>query len=221
MGVSVRAASRPEKTGETAVNWFRQNPFLGAFVAIGGLAAVVALWFLWNAHSSWDEARTRFETDSAELSRLQRLTPFPSGENLRKIKAHGQDYAAAVTKLKEDLKTRVVPVVPVAPSEFQSRLRIAMAAAVEKARANKVKLPDNFFLGFDEFASALPDTAAAPALAQDLAGVEMLLNIVLDARVDAVPSFNRVAPAPDPAASPGARKPTGGPPAAALVERNA
>lgn len=187
------------------MSWFRQNPFLGAFAMIVGVATVAALWFLWSAHSSWDEARSRFESDAAELSRLQRLTPFPSGENVRKMKAHAQDYATAVTKLKEELSGRVLPIAPIQPTEFQSRLRVATAAAAEKARANKVKLPDAFLLGFEEFSSALPDTAATPALAQELAQMEMLLNIILDARVEAVTSLKRVpisaagsTPAPSP-----------------------
>lgn len=196
------------------MSWFRQNPFLGAFVTIGGIATLAALWFLWSAHASWSEARVRFESDAAELSRLQRLTPFPSAENLRKMKAHAQDYGAAVTKLKEELSRRVLPVVAVQPTEFQSRLRVATAAAAEKARGNKVKLPENFLLGFEEFSSALPDTAAAPGLAQELAQVEMLLNIILEARIDALTSLKRLPPAPAGAATPtstGARKIAGQP----------
>jgi hypothetical protein len=183
------------------VNWFRQNPFLGAFVTVTSVATIAALWFLWSAQSNWNDARSRFEADATELSRLQRLMPFPSGENLRKMKAHAQDYGTAVTKLKEELTTRVLPIAPLQPTEFQSRLRVAMAAAAEKGRGNKVKLPEPFFLGFDEFASALPDTAAAPALAQELAQIEMLLNMLVDARVDAVTSLKRV-PAAAAAATP-------------------
>ena len=77
-----------------------------------------------------------------------------------------------------------------APNEFQSHLRQAMTAVAERARANKVKLPENFFLGFDEFASALPNTAVAPLLGQQLAQIELLLNILIDARVD-VTAFRR------------------------------
>jgi hypothetical protein len=102
------------------------------------------------------------------------------------------DYAAQLIKLKEELKGRVLPAVPLAPNEFQSRLRQATAALADKARANRVKLPDNFYLGFEEFAAALPDTAAAPLLGQQLAQAEMLVNMLLDSRVEAVTSFRRV-----------------------------
>src|SRR5207248_10280819 len=117
---------------------------------------------------------------STELGRLQRLAPYPSADNLRKMKAHAEDYASALGKLKEELKIRAAPVAPMAPNEFQSHLRVAMNSVADKARANKVKLPDKFYLGFDEFASALPNESAAPLLGQELAQIEWLVNGLLD-----------------------------------------
>ncbi|PYJ64978.1 MAG: hypothetical protein DME78_10475, partial [Verrucomicrobia bacterium] len=61
---------------------------------------------------------------------------------------------------------------------------------------NNVKLPDKFELGFDEFATGLPDTAVAPLLGQELSQVQMLMNILLDAKVDSVISLHR-APLPE------------------------
>jgi hypothetical protein len=188
-----------------------------------GLATIATIWFLFSARGAWDEAAARFQSDATELSRLQRLTPFPTGENLRKMKAHAEDYGTALAKLKEELKLHVVPVTPLAPNEFQSRLRVAIGAVADRARANKVKLPNNFFLGFDEFASALPETEAAPLLGQELAQVELLADILIGARVDAVTALRRAPrtdarPTPTPAAT--ARKPNAAnaPP---LVARNA
>jgi hypothetical protein len=111
-----------------------------------------------------------------------------------------------------------------APNEFQSRLRLAMTAMAEKARANKVRLPDKFYLGFDEFASALPNEVAAPLLGQELAQIEWLLDILCEARVDALISFHR-APLPEehgtavPAVTPASRK-LGAAAGPKLLERN-
>src|SRR4051812_38830692 len=174
------------------MNWFQQNRFLGTFLIVFGIATLGAAYFVWSAKSSFSEARARFDENAAELNRLQRLTPFPTEANLKKMKTQAEDYAADLNKLKEELKTRVLPVVPMAPNEFQSRLRQAMTTIAERARANKVKLPDNFFLGFDEFAAALPDTAAAPLLGQQLAQAELLLNLMIEARIEALPAFRRV-----------------------------
>ncbi|MEY2564558.1 MAG: hypothetical protein QOH88_2751 [Verrucomicrobiota bacterium] len=201
------------------MNWFRENRFLGTFLILFGIATIGALWFLFSAKSNWDEALARFNQTAAALNDLEQRAPYPSPENLRKMKAHADNYATALARLKDELKLRVPPVTPMAPNEFQSHLRLAMTAIADKARTNKVKLPEKFYLGFDEFASALPSEAAAPLLGQELGQVEWLLGSLIDARVDSVNSFRRtplpeehgttpVAPSPAPAA--------GGRPAAQL-----
>jgi hypothetical protein len=211
------------------MNWFRENRFLGTFLVLFAVGTLGALWFLWSAKNDWDEASSRFNNTAAELNRLERLAPYPNGENLRKMKTHAENYASALAKLKDELKMRVAPVAPMAPNEFQSHLRVAVSAIVEKARANKVKLPDKFYLGFDEFAAGLPNEAAAPLLGQELVQAEWLLNSLLDAHVEAVTAFRRT-PLPEergnapalPTATPAAgAKPAGALPGGAkLLERN-
>lgn len=174
------------------MNWLRENRFLGACLIVLGVCTLCAGWFLFSATSDWDDAAIRFRQTAAELNRLERLAPYPSGENLRKMKAHADDYATALARLQDELKTRAVPVKPMAPNEFQSHLRLAVTAAASKARANKVKLPDKFYLGFDEFASALPNEPAAPQLGQELAQIQWLLDTLFEARVDALTSFRRI-----------------------------
>jgi hypothetical protein len=99
-----------------------------------------------------------------------------------------------------------------------------MTAVAEKARANRVRLPDKFHLGFDTFASALPSEAIAPLLGQELAQIEWLVNTLIEARVDTLISFRR-APLSDEqrAAAIASSIPTGRKPAAdpKCLERNA
>jgi hypothetical protein len=173
------------------MNWFRENRFLGTFLVVVSGCTLAALWFWLSARSAWDAAMIDFNQAAAELNRLERLAPYPSGANLRQMKAHADDYAAALTRLKDELRTRVVPPVPLAPNEFQSRLRLAMTAIADKSRAKKVRLPDKFYLGFDEFTSVLPSEAAAPLLGQELAQIEWLLDTLFEAGVDALTSFRR------------------------------
>lgn len=174
------------------MSWLRENRFRGMSLVLFGVGTLGALWFLFMAKSNWDEASSRFNNAAAELNRLERLAPYPSGENLSKMKAHAENYSSALAKLKEELKMRVAPAAPMAPNEFQSHLRVAMTAIADKARTNKVKLPNKFYLGFDEFASALPNEVAAPLLGQELGQIEWLLNCLLDARVEAVTAFRRM-----------------------------
>ncbi|HEY6206594.1 MAG TPA: Amuc_1100 family pilus-like protein [Chthoniobacterales bacterium] len=173
------------------MNWFRQNRWLGSFLILFGLATLLSLFFLWRARGAFAEATKRFEAAATERSRLERLDPFPSDANFEKMKFYFDDYAGAVDKMKEDLKQRMVPIAPLAPNEFQSRLRQVTLTTMEKARVNKVQLPRTFYMGFEEFASSLPTTAAAPLLGQQLSQIGLLLNILIDARVDSITTLKR------------------------------
>src|ERR1700738_1168377 len=192
------------------MTWLRENPSLGRLLIVFGVCVLGATWFFFSAKADFEDVSTRFANTATELNRLERLSPYPSAENLRQTKAHAEDYASALAKLKEELKMRVAPVAPMAPNEFQSHLRVATSAVADKARANRVRLPERFFLGFDQFASALPSESAAPLLGQELVQIEWLLNSLLDARVESVSAFRRAL----------LRDERGGTKATNLVERN-
>ena len=210
------------------MNWFQQNRLLAMVLIAFGICVLFAGILLYSTRARWSDARQAFETAAVERSRLQRLDPFPDDANYRKLKIHLENYGAALDKFKEDLKKEVAPAPPLAPNEFQSRLRQAVIATLNRARASSVKLPDKFQLGFDEFTTAMPKTAVAPLLGQELSQIQMLINILLDARVDGVTSFHR-APLPEeqrlsitptPAPSPGSKPPGTKASAPTLLERN-
>src|SRR6266699_6594881 len=203
------------------MNWYRENRWLGNFLIAFAVTALVALWFRFRARSGFTEASAQFNEAATERNRLEHLNPVPNEGNFRKTRTALDDYSATLAKLKAELRAQVLPVEPIAPNEFQSRLRRAIVNTTEKARANRVKLPENFHLGFDEFRTTLPTTAAAPLLGQELAQVELLFGILIDARVDAIAAVKRTAPPAEATAAPTPpKKPSGlanAPPA--LVER--
>ncbi|KAF5407084.1 MAG: hypothetical protein Udaeo2_28330 [Candidatus Udaeobacter sp.] len=178
------------------MNWFRQNRALATLLIAFGVCVLFAGLLLFWRWATWSDARQTFDQAAAEKSRLDRLDPFPNDANYRKLQGYLDRYNSALDKFKDELKKEIVPAPPLAPNEFQSRLRQATVATLNRAQTNNVKLPDKFQLGFDEFAMALPDTAAAPLLGQELSQIQMLINILLDAKVDSVTSFHR-APLPE------------------------
>src|SRR5437762_11554865 len=215
------------------MKWFQQNRALGTLLVVSGICVLLGAVLLYWRWSVWSEAKQTFDQATAERNRLQRLDPFPNDSNYRKLQSYLERYNAALDKFKEDLKADVAAEPPLAPNEFQSRLRQATLAAEERARTNNVKLPDKFQLGFDEFTRTMPDTAVAPLLGQELSQVQMLINILLDAKVDGITSFRRRplpgergAATPTPVPSPVRRQGSlatakpGATPAAALIERN-
>ncbi|MEP7015479.1 MAG: Amuc_1100 family pilus-like protein [Verrucomicrobiota bacterium] len=197
------------------MDWFQKNRWLGTFLIVLAGAILLSLIFLFMTRSSYEEAFARFNEAAIERNRLERLDPFPNDANYKEMKVHIENYRTSLDKFKSDLMTHVLPMPPqLAPNEFQTRLRQAITTASDKARLNKVRLPENFFLGFDQFTAALPDTAAAPLLGQELSQIQLLANLLIEARVDSVAEFKRTPLAseggaqPIPAAAPG-KKPAG------------
>src|SRR5204862_2549956 len=155
---------------------------------IGALFAGVLFYWRW---ATWSDARQTFDQAAAERNRLQQLDPFPNDVNYRKLQGYLDRYSTALDKFKDELKKEIVPAPPLAPNEFQSRLRLATVATVNRAQTNNIKLPDKFELGFDQFATGLPDTGVAPLLGQELSQIQMLINILLDVKMASVTSFHR------------------------------
>jgi len=211
------------------MKWFQQNREFGTLLLVSGICILLGAVLLYWRGSVWSDAKQTFDQATAERNRLQGLNPFPDDANYRKFQTFLERYNAALDKFKDDLKSDVAPDPPLAPNEFQSRLRQATLAAQDRARTNNVKLPDNFQLGFDEFARIMPGTGVTALLGQELSQVQMLINILLDAKVDGITSLRR-RPLPEergvptPTPPPGQRVATatkpGGTPAPKLIERN-
>ena len=210
------------------MKWFQQNRALGTILLVSGICILLGAVLLYWRWSVWNGGKQTFDQAIAERSRLQRLDPFPSNANYRELQGYLERYRAALDKFKDELKAEVVPESPLAPNEFQSRLRQATLAAQERARTNNVKLPDNFQLGFDEFTRIMPGTAVAPLLGQELSQVQVLVNILFDAKVDSITSFRRhplpqehgAAATPTPSPARGGAMVAAAKPAPTLIERN-
>lgn len=189
------------------MNWFNQNRFLGLFLAALGLATILSVYFLLHEKGAAEEASARLEATVTELNRLRASAPFPSEENLRKMKAQTDSYRGSLLALETNLKSRMFPRPPLQPNEFQALLRQSVNAVEDRARASKVLLPENFNLGFDEYATSLPNSLAALRLGRQLRAIEYITNAVIDAHADALLSLARSplpeeksAPTPAPAA---------------------
>jgi hypothetical protein len=207
------------------MKWFQQNRAFGTFLIAFGICALLAVALLYWRWSAWSDARQAFDQVATERNRLEHLDPFPDDANYRKLQDYAEKYRVALDNFQAALKTEVVPAPPLAPNEFQSRLRLVTIATLDRARVNNVKLPDKFLLGFDEFATIMPATSVASLLGQELTQTQKLINILLDAKVDSVMSLRRArlpeeggaSPTPTPPPTTGRTVATAKP---TLIERN-
>ena len=188
---------------------FGQNRLWSAVTIIVAAAFVIALGLFWWTKGNFDTEKEQYNASVVSLHQLESSDPYPSAANVRDMKTHLENYRTSLNNLKTELAQRVLPVTTLPPNEFQMHLRESLTAVVANARIHGVKLPENFHLAFNEFVSALPSTVDAPKFGQELAQIQLLLNIIIEARVDSIRMFRRVpkeASAAALAPSPGAQR---------------
>ncbi len=208
------------------MNWVRSNPFLAGLVS-----AVVVLggglgWLIWSASDRLAEVDERYEKQQAEFQRLTTLAPFPDPTNVTKVGEQKKAYAESVKKLEEQVAAFEPAAETLDPAGFQDRLRKNVTEVVAKAKAAGVRVPDDFYLGFERYRAELPPEKAVPLLARELAAIRGVVHTLLESGIDAIPSIRR-APLPhEPGATTAAAvpsAPTPGPkkaPAPELVTRH-
>jgi hypothetical protein len=179
------------------MNWVRQNRFLSGYLAVLIVGIGVLGFLVYSSYGRFGQVSEDYHTQVAELDRLQNLSPFPDAPNLQRYTQVKQNYAAAVTDLQKQLASfePAPETPPPTPLQFQDRLRRVVDDVTKAAQQAGIGLPDNFYLGFEQYRGAPPDTAATPGLSAELDAIRDLVNILIKERIENVTAIKR-APLP-------------------------
>ena len=172
------------------MNWIKENKFLTGFLALLVAGAAALVYFLMAWQGSFTEASDNYYKQAEELKRLQSLVPYPDEGNLKQMREKKDEYVAGIAKLVGELRTYEVPVEQVKPEEFQDILKKTVDAVIEKA--DHGVLPAKFYLGFDVYQTKPPGSPqTAAALARELKAIDLLVNILINAKVTAITDVKR------------------------------
>jgi len=171
----------------------KENSFLtglvAAVVVIGGALA----YLLFSASSNYNTTSEAYAAEVEKLHTLQNRIPYPSEENLKKLKELRGEYMAEAVALGEALHKREIPLDPaVTPQVFQDRLRGVVDAMEKRASDFKVSLPEGFYMGFNAYRDRLPSERAAPYLARELEALQNIVEKLIDLKVTAIGAINRL-----------------------------
>lgn len=170
------------------MNWFKQNPFLGALSLVAGLLFLAAGYFLFDAHSRYTAEVASYEEQKLSLGRLQSNKPFPSEEN---VSLTQEELDSARSVLAEIGQSFEVTVPSVTPQGFQDLLREKVNDIASRATANGVALGEGFYLGFEAYETQPPLAAAAGPLALQLESVHAVTGILVEAKVKEITAISR------------------------------
>jgi hypothetical protein len=162
------------------MNWIKENKFLSGVLAVVILGGGALGFLLYTAMGKFDEASTNFDQQASELHRLQTLPIYPSQKNVDKLSEQRDEYRKRVEDLRKSLEVMELPLEPLTPEQFQDRLKASVTAYDEKASAAHMKVPEKFFLGYEQYQSVPPRPEAAPLLWRELKAIEWVLGRVIE-----------------------------------------
>jgi hypothetical protein len=170
------------------MDWFKNNPFLGLLTLVTAVLLLGAAYFLYDAHSRYQNEVTLHEEQKLSLGRLQGNKPFPSEENVRLAQEELDGARATLAEIGESFEVEIPATTPQA---FQDLLRDKVNDITSRAAANGVTLGEGFYLGFEAYETQPPAAAAAGPLALQLQSIHALAGILVDAKVREIAAITR------------------------------
>jgi hypothetical protein len=191
------------------MNWFKDNPFVAGVLAVCLVGSGVLGYLIFQSVSAYSASSDAYTASVAKLHTLQNKVPFPSDANLKSIQAGLDEYSSHIRNLQSQLAKMEVPLdEKFTPQQFQDGLRTAVNDIRVKAEANGVKLPANFYFGFDQYQTQVPTDHAAPFLNRQFLVIQSLVVRLVDYKVASIEGVTRVPlPQESSAAPAGQRKP--------------
>ena len=175
------------------MNCFKNNPFLVGILAVC-LAGSAALGYLIaQSASAYSDSSEAYTKSVGKLHELQNKVPFPSKANEEAIRASLEEYSSSIRNLQSQLARMEVPLdEKFTPQQFQDGLRAAVNDIRSKAEANGVKLPANFYFGFDQYQTQVPTDRAAPFLNRQFLVIQDIIKRLVDYKVASIDGVTRV-----------------------------
>jgi hypothetical protein len=174
------------------MNWFKENPFLAGLAAVTLVIAGALGYLIFQAALTYSAALETYTADVAKLHGLQNKIPFPSTENLQATQVGLDNYSSQIQALQSQLAKMEVPLdEKITPQQFQDGLRTAVNDIRTKAEDGRVKLPDKFYFGFDQYQTQVPTEHAAPALFRQFQVIQSIVARLVDFKVASVDSVVR------------------------------
>lgn len=173
------------------MNWRKHMVLLvgGGLAAVLLLAAVVMLLRFQGRYAA---VNRELEGARQRLEVLKARDPFPSEDNVQRLRQNRSDLQSVALQILEQLHKNQRAVVPMEPAEFAPSLERTSRQLVQRAQESGVTLPEGFGFGFARYAAGeLPAPAAVPRLVKQLSAVEALCDVLFQARIAKLDELER------------------------------
>ena len=176
------------------MDWIRQNRFLSGYLAVVIVGVLGLGFWVFKGWGAFKEAREKWETDNNRLTSLERKQLYPNNENLEEKKRQVQSFAKAVGELQDTLTSGQRELKPTLnEQQFREILNGSKEAVAAVAAQSKLKIPEDFFLGFEAYTQGKAiNPLAIPLLEWKVDAIKQFVALAAESGVAELISVERV-----------------------------
>jgi len=154
---------------------------------------LIALIFLIRNAYEYRSELSVLKTQYRKLEQLNSREPFPSAENVARMKENLETLQQNLRELKGELNKNPFPVISLAAVDFPAQVQKSIRQFRRRAKAANVKFPGNMEIGFSQYASggAIPSPENVKRLVCQLYSVEKVADILIRSGVSSIEGLER------------------------------
>jgi hypothetical protein len=174
------------------MSWIKDNKFM---VALGGgtlLGAVLLLFLGLQGSKRYNEAKERFELAAQEASGFEKLPLYPKSANRDGKSKALAEYRRSLETLQAAFEPyRPKEIKNITPQEFTTHLLAANAEVRKAFEEAGATVPEPFFLGFENYKTALAPAKTTGILDYQLGSIRNLMLALAKAKPTALKNVHR------------------------------
>lgn len=157
------------------MSWIKENPFVAVLGGITVVGAGALLFVGSHFSGKYQEAKDRYDTDAADVQKAEKLALYPNAANRDGKRKALNQYRSSLEKLQESFGPyRPADLPKVSPQDFTNQIKESDAKIRDAFKASGAKIPEGFFVGFENYRSALAPENATGILGYQLGAITEL-----------------------------------------------
>ena len=173
------------------MNW-RKHMVLMAGGGVALVLLIASLVFLVRFQRQYGATTRELESAYQRLQQLNNRNPFPSAENVDKIRLNLEELRKQAAQIRDVQVRSQIKGESMEPAEFAPLLEKSSRRLQQKAQESGVVLPSGFAFGFPRYAEgALPNKDDVFRLVAQLRAVEAVCDVLFQASISQVDSLER------------------------------
>lgn len=174
------------------MSWIKDNKFVVGLTG-GTLVGVVLLYVVGSkGQAGYEASKADYQSASAEVEGYGRMSLSPKPENRDSKKKALDEYRQDLESLQSSFDAyRPKELKNVSPQDFTNHLKAVNDELRAAFKESGIKLPDQFFCGFEGYKSSIANGKATGILEYQLAGIKELMLALAKSRASELKNLHR------------------------------